>query len=305
MNPARRWLRWTAGALVLSLAAWLLWRQLRGLEPGQLRVALAALPASAIALSLAATALSFACLAAYERLATQWLAPGKVPRAAAWRTALVAHALANTLGFHPVTAVALRVRAYRVHGIDAATLAKIVAAIGACVAAGVIAILALAGAWSLWRHGQRELLLVLVCSAGIALAAGKRRLRQAALRFPWLAHAGALLLLGVVEMGAATAALAVLLPAGALPEGPGFVLLFVTATLLGIASHSPGGLGVFEATMLAAAAPAARAQVLAALLAYRVLYNLLPCALALLAVAAGSVRQRAGRTLSWTADTRA
>ena len=305
MSPARRWLQWSLSASVLALAAWLLWRQLRGLDPAHLQAALVALPASAIALSLTATAVSFACLAIYERLATQWLAPGKVPRAVAWRTGLVAHALANTLGFHPVTAVALRLRSYRALGIDAATLAKIVALIGACVASGVFAILAAAEAWSLWRLGQRQLLLLLLIAAVAAFALLKRRLRQASLRFPPLANAGALLALGLLEMAAATAALAVLLPAGALPEGPAFVLLFVTATMLGIVSHAPGGLGVFEATMLAAAAPGARAQVLAALLAYRLLYNLLPCALALLAVAGAATRERVGRRLSSTADTRA
>jgi uncharacterized membrane protein YbhN (UPF0104 family) len=59
-----------------------------------------------------------------------------------------------------------------------------------------------------------------------------------------------------------------------------------------VVSHAPGGLGVFEATILAAAVPPARAQVLAALLAYRAVYNLLPFAFALLAVAAGSLRDR-------------
>src|SRR4029077_1729872 len=137
------------------------------------------------------------------------------------------------------------------------------------------------GAWSLWRHGQQVLLLALVFAAGAAIAVLQLRLRQASLRFPMLAHAGTLLVLGLLEMAAAVGALAVLLPAGVLPDGPAFVLLFVTATVLGIVSHAPGGLGVFEATVLTAVAPAARAQVLAALLAYRLLYNLLPCALAL------------------------
>jgi uncharacterized membrane protein YbhN (UPF0104 family) len=93
-------------------------------------------------------------------------------------------------------------------------------------------------------------------------------------------------------MACAVAALWVLVPAGALPAGPWFALLFVSAMLLGIASHSPGGLGVFEATILSAAAPPSRAEVFAALLAYRALYNLLPCALALLAIGIGWARGR-------------
>jgi uncharacterized membrane protein YbhN (UPF0104 family) len=282
-------LRWLVTALVLALAGWLLWRALRGIDPAQLQSALETMPRGALVASALATALSFACLGAYERLATQWLAPERIPRAVAWRTGLVAHALANTLGFHPVTAVALRLEHYRAHGVDAATLARIVAAIGGCVAAGVVAILVAAGAWWLWLSGQAialALLAGLACAVGLPLAKAWPMLPRAALVFA----------LGLVEMAAAMLALAVLLPAGALPAGPAFVLLFAGAAVLGVVSHAPGGLGVFEATILAAARPEGIAPVLAALIAYRVVYNLLPCALALLAVAAGGLRNRFSST---------
>lgn len=305
MSAARRWLRWGASALVLVLSAWLLWRQLQALSLAQLQGALLSMPASAIALSAAATAVSFACLAGYEVLATQWLAPGRVPTALAWRTGLVAHALANTLGFHPVTAVALRLRAYGARGIDAVLLAKIVAAIGACVAAGVVAVLAAAGAWSLWLSGRPALLALLVLAVLAALAVLKRRQHPASPRPMLAANVAIAFALGLLEMTAALAALAVLLPAGALPDGPAFVVLFVTATLLGTVSHVPGGLGVFEATVLAAAAPHTHAHVLAALLAYRAIYNLLPCVLAALALVAGALRGRSRREFSSTEGTHA
>lgn len=298
---AVRWrgaLQVAASLLVLALAAWMLWRQLRGIEAAQLRAALAGLPATAIAASLACTAVSFACLAAYERLATQWLAPGRVPPAVAWRVGLESHALANTLGLHALSALALRLRTYRAHGIDAATLARIVAAIGACVAVGVVAIALSALAWSQWLAGRGAMVLVVVAFAAVALGVLRLRLRQMSLRSPVLAHAGLLLALGWLEMAAAIAAFAVLLPAGAMPDGPLLVLLFVGALLLGIVSHAPGGLGVFEATLLAAAAPTRRAEVLAALLAYRAIYNLLPCALALLSVGVGWARGRDPRASS-------
>jgi uncharacterized membrane protein YbhN (UPF0104 family) len=301
MKRARPWLRWGLSLLLVVLAGFLLWRQLQGLGLAEVRNALALLSPQAMALSLFATSISFACLAAYERIATQWMAPGKVPRRVAWCTGLVAHALANTLGFHPVTAVALRLRRYRTHGVDAIALAKIVAAIGGCVVAGVVAILVVAGAWSLWDSGRGELLLVLTPAAAGAAMLVRERLRAMWPRSRIPARAGRVILIGLVEMASAIAALAVLLPAGALPDGPALVFLFVAAALLGIASHAPGGVGVFEATMLAAANPAQRANVLAALLAYRVLYNLVPCALALLALAAEGL----GARFSSTAGTRA
>jgi uncharacterized membrane protein YbhN (UPF0104 family) len=295
VKPLPRWLRWSASALVLALAAVLLVRQLRGLDPAQLRAAWSTISPAALVACLAATALSFGCLAAYERLATQWFAPGVIPRAVAWRTGLVAHALANTLGFHPLTAVALRLERYRACGVDAFALAKIVAAIGACVAGGALALLAAAGAWWLWRWSP-----VAGLAAIAAVAAGGALLHAARPR--GLPQAGRVFALGLLEAAAATVAFVVLVPAGALPEGPALVLLFVGASVLGVVSHAPGGLGVFEATILAAAAPGTRAAVLAGLLAYRLLYNLLPCALALLALAAGALRR--GR-LSSTAGTRA
>jgi uncharacterized membrane protein YbhN (UPF0104 family) len=283
---------WLASLLLVALAAVLLWRQLHGLSLRSLGAAVQALPASALAASLVATALSFACLAGYERMATQWIAPGKIPREVAWRVGLEAHALANTLGFHALTAVALRLRTYAAHGIDAATLAKIVAATGGCVATGVVAIVLSALAWTQWLAGRAGMLLAIALFLGAAIAVLGLRLQQFLSRSPVLAHAGRLALVGLLEMAAAAAALWVLVPAGALPPGPWFVLLFVSAQLLGIVSHAPGGLGVFEAAILSAAAPSARTDVFAALLAYRLLYNLLPCALALLAIGIGWARGR-------------
>lgn len=54
------------------------------------------------------------------------------------------------------------------------------------------------------------------------------------------------------------------------------MLLYVGAILLGIVSGAPGGIGIFETTMLAAFPAPARPILLAALLLYRLLYNILP-----------------------------
>ncbi|HET7911867.1 MAG TPA: hypothetical protein VFL49_07540, partial [Pseudolabrys sp.] len=65
----------------------------------------------------------------------------------------------------------------------------------------------------------------------------------------------------------------------------GFVtmaVVFVSATLLGFASHAPGGLGVFDAAMLVALWQFDKESVLAGLLLFRLLYYLIPFALALM-----------------------
>src|SRR5947209_831205 len=65
------------------------------------------------------------------------------------------------------------------------------------------------------------------------------------------------------------------------PDEPnlGFIVvavIFVSATLLGFASHSPGGLGVFDAAMLVGLWQMDREELLAGMLLFRLLYYILP-----------------------------
>ena len=65
------------------------------------------------------------------------------------------------------------------------------------------------------------------------------------------------------------------------PDEPnlGFVVvavIFVSATLLGFASHSPGGLGVFDAAMLVGLWQMDKEELLAGMLLFRLLYYVVP-----------------------------
>jgi uncharacterized membrane protein YbhN (UPF0104 family) len=298
---ARRSIGAAVAAAVLALAGWLLWRQLQGLRPADLASAARAIAPARIAASLAPTILSFACLAHYEAWATAWATPGRIPRREAWRTGLLAHAVSNTLGFHLFTAGAIRWRAYRARGLALPDVARIVALVGACVAAGVLALLALSLV-ALQADGGPHGRVLAGAFAALLLSLLFLRWRAARARaaddgddvdgLAWR-HGLRLAAVGAIEMAGAAGALYVLLPDGTIAPAL-FVLAFLGATLAGLASHAPGGLGVFEAAMLAAlGAPAA--PVLAALLAYRIVYNLLPFALALLALGPLALRPRAAQ----------
>ena len=102
--------------------------------------------------------------------------------------------------------------------------------------------------------------------------------------------------LGVIDVCAAAGALYVLLPGG---HGVGvfaFASLYSFAAMLGIASHSPGGLGVFEATMIKGVGGSSD-KLLAALLLFRVVYYIVPFVLALALLGAHEAARR-WRTLS-------
>jgi glycosyltransferase 2 family protein len=81
--------------------------------------------------------------------------------------------------------------------------------------------------------------------------------------------------LGVIDICSASAALYVLLPEGERFGFPTFATLYSLAAMLGIASHAPGGIGVFEATILQGVGGNEDA-VLASLLLFRGIYYAVP-----------------------------
>jgi uncharacterized membrane protein YbhN (UPF0104 family) len=97
-------------------------------------------------------------------------------------------------------------------------------------------------------------------------------------------------------MLAAIGALYVLLPPGSAPPFIDFLPIYVGAVLVGLVSHVPGGLGVFEVIVLASFPVHARAQVLAAMLCYRLTYSLVPFTVAGIGWLVFESRQRAKPT---------
>src|SRR5262245_65679654 len=66
-------------------------------------------------------------------------------------------------------------------------------------------------------------------------------------------------------------------------------VILVSATLVGFASHAPGGIGVFDAAMLVGLWQFDREDVLAGVLLFRLLYYVVPFTLSLLILGAREV----------------
>ena len=88
--------------------------------------------------------------------------------------------------------------------------------------------------------------------------------------------------IGIVDLSCCALAMYVLLPDDPHIDFIKLAVIFVSATLLGFASSSPGGLGVFDAAMLVALIEFEREELLAGLLLFRLLYYVIPFALSLL-----------------------
>jgi uncharacterized membrane protein YbhN (UPF0104 family) len=119
-------------------------------------------------------------------------------------------------------------------------------------------------------------------------------------RWPVRLPSGPLVLLqiviGVFDLGAAALAMYVLIPAGPNIGIFPIMAVFIAATLLGFASHTPAGIGVFDATFLIGLGNGDKEPLVAALLMFRLMYHFLPFifALSLFGVVEGwrSLRRR-------------
>jgi uncharacterized membrane protein YbhN (UPF0104 family) len=79
----------------------------------------------------------------------------------------------------------------------------------------------------------------------------------------------------------------VLLPASSALSYPAFLGIFVLAQVIGLISHVPGGIGIFDTVMLLLLSPALPVSAVAApLLAYRGIYYVLPLMVAAVLFAA-------------------
>ncbi len=84
----------------------------------------------------------------------------------------------------------------------------------------------------------------------------------------------------------------VLLPAHTPIDFPTFAATYVFGAILGIVSHAPGGIGVFEATMLKFVPAPSEEKMIAALLLFRIIYYLVPFVLALALLGANEALRR-------------
>jgi uncharacterized membrane protein YbhN (UPF0104 family) len=304
-HPLRRLLAALAALGLLGGAAWLLHHELRTITWSMVRNAIGAMPRWRIIGALLATGMSFAMLSFYDVLSAQTVAPGRVRRRLAALAGAAGTAVSNTLGFHVVTGSAVRYRMYASAGLGQMDIARIIALSGAAIGLGFASIIALAlladpvhiPHWPSERVGHAlGALLLLAFAAMLQWLRQSRRIvwRSWSLPLPGAGRTFLLLLCGVAEMSGAVLCLYLLLPEGVAPSLGPFALIYVSGVLLSIMSHAPGGVGVFEATVLAGLNARDNAPVVAALLLYRVIYNLLPFFLACVAIGIFEMRRRRG-----------
>lgn len=321
MAELRRWIeryRTPLGVLIVLALIGLGFAALEHLTQevrfADVRAAMHALSPHRIVLALLATAGSYLALTFYDLLALR-----VIGRPLPWRTAALAsftsYTLSHNLGLALLTGGSARYRIYTAAGLDGPDVARVVAIASGTFWAGVVSV---TGAALLLHHGPLDLvglklsamqvalagwaiaILAIASLAACALVRSPIRLFGFTIPLPTPTQLLLQIAIALVDISCASAALFVLIPGATPALLPAFILAYALGIVAAVVTHVPGGIGVFEAVVLAVV-PAGRATLFAALIAYRVLYYLFPLALGILVLAwheGARQRRRSVRFLS-------
>lgn len=286
-RPLLRWVGPVVGVAVLLLAAVAISGELRHVSWREVEAAATSTTLSSLVLALAILLVSLAAASTFDGLALASLGkPASWRRT--WQPSMLAFALANAGAPGLAMAGGIRFRAYQADGLsggDVALVSALAAVIG-LVGGLVLVSLAAAGALAdiaTQAHLPHWVGLILAIVGLKALAAYLLAPRAGWLRrfLPDRKTRVVVIVASAVEWMAAAAILYVLLPQASRGDLIHYLPVFGMAGLLGAVSGLPGGLGAFDAIMIAALGPrVGTAEVVGALLLYRLVYVVGPLLLA-------------------------
>lgn len=285
----RRWLKPVLAIAVLALAAFLLYRTLSNYSYDEIVASLTAIPASRFALALLFAAGSYLCLTGFDWLATRYVGQN-LPYPYVALTSFCSLSLGHNIGFAALSSGAVRYRFYSRRGISVADVARIIVFCGITVGLGLIILGGLAMlirsdlAGEITGLGRPAVIALglgcLAAAAGyVAIAAVVRRplkIRNWTFEPPPLRLALGQCLMGTLNFACVSACLYQALAALGDVSYLAVAAVYVMAVVASLITHVPGGLGVIE-TVVLHLLPGA--QVIGALVAFRVIYFLIPLAI--------------------------
>jgi hypothetical protein len=296
-QPTNRW-RWlgpVASAAIFVASVAVLWFILQETDSGEVLAALGRTARDNLWLAIGFTVLSYALLTFYDALALRRLGLS-IPYRTTALGSYTSFAVSFTLGFPLVTAGAVRHWIYSPRGVRTSEVAKITLIVGITFWLGMGLVLGLMLIWAaaplaviahaspLLMQGAGAAILLIGVAYLVWVRGGERGIavRGWRLELPGTGMSLLQILIGAADVCAAGAVLYVLLPAGHGVSFEAFLAIYVFAAVVGTASHLPGGVGAFEATILLGLSQVPAEPLLGALLLFRLIYYIAPFILALM-----------------------
>ena len=286
------------GGATIAVCAWLLYKELRGLSLDDVWESLLAISPTHWVLSGLCTLVAYAALAGYDRIALMHLGR-KVNVWFITVTSFTTYALSHNVGASVISGGVVRYRAYSSKGLSGREIGALVAicsftfALGTLLLAGVVLILK---PHITERFGEGFPIsassatgYVIVALVGLYAAASFLRLPpltigSTRLTYPLPKVVLSQLIIGPLELIGAASIIYFALPEAG---NPGFIVvlgIFLASFSAALISHAPGGLGVLELVFVMGLPDMDPADVIAALLVFRLLYLMIPFVMALVVI---------------------
>lgn len=295
------------GFSLFGLGIWALHHLLRDVDAAEIMAQIQATPHHIFAIALGATALGYTALIGYDFWALTYLEK-RLPLRVVALGGFLGYAFGNTIGISVLSGGAVRYRIYSAFGLNAFEVAALASYIALAMGTG----LSLVGVFALAAHpaalagllplSEQTVRILALSGGGLTLGllyalgiSGKvLKLGKFEIAMPRPRILTGQMVVALFDSTMAATTLYVLLPPGA-PDFVTFLAIYATATMVGVMSHVPGGVGVFETVVMAAMPPGTAAgEVAAALLMFRVIYYLIPFALAFVIVSLNEARLAGG-----------
>ncbi len=295
--------------IIVIVAAVVLYRILRDIDVDELVDALEATDWRTLGIAGLFVAAGYLTLTFYDLFALRTIGRSEIPYRIAALASFTSYAVGHNVGASVFSGGAVRYRIYSSWGLSVIEVTKICFVAGLTFWLGNATVLGLGVLHApqqasdidqlpIWLNRVLALAALAVLTAYVTWVWVKPRVIG---RDGWQVTlpGGPLTLvqigIGILDLGCCAMAMYWLVP-----DEPhlGFIqvaVIFVAATLLGFASHAPGGLGVFDATMMVALWQFDKEDLLAGLLLFRLLYYIIPFMLSLLIL--GGREALLGRTV--------
>src|SRR6185369_12246047 len=309
----RRWSVWIAVA-VFAVAIVLVDRVLGKYQWREVAAHLYTTSPRALLAAAALTVVSYLVLTVYDLLGVR-NAGAKLR----WRTvataSFAAYAVAHNVGFSALAGGSVRYRIYSKAGLTGLQIAQVIAfctltfALGSVLLGGLSMLMQPVQAGDVMHVTPNLARVVGVAMMSVVVVyviTGTIRrkplmFRGAPVNLPGVGMSLLQVTTACIDLCLASGVLYVLMPEGSTGSFIGFMGIYLLAAAAGLVSSVPGGLGVFEIVLLKLTAGPADAK-LAAVLAYRVIYYVLPFLLALIVMVAHEAwlkRRLFARWLAW------
>jgi glycosyltransferase 2 family protein len=311
------WKNWIGIAVGVTIVGLLLAHFLRDVNFDEVATHVRAMMATPQKIAWAAIFIAgaFATLTCYDFFAVRTIGASHVPYRICALASFCSYVIGHTVGFTAVSGGAIRYRIYSQFGQSVVDVAKICFLTGLTFWMGNLAVL---GAGMILRPEVPARILLL--PSGVMRAIGISLLLLLGAYVAWASYRPRTIgfstwhvrlpggrstliqiAIGIADLGCSSIAMYNLMPASSQGDPLAVMTAFVSATLLGFATHLPGALGVIEEAMHVMLPDVSKEALLASIGVFRTLYFFIPLCFAIFAMAGWETmlylrRRRAARS---------